>query len=121
MVILIFPFLPGSGSPAFQGVSVFIGVLFSLGPSSTISNMIAGLVITYMRPFRIGDRIKIGDVVRDVFEKTMLVTRIRTIKNEDITVPNATVLSSNTKPDDKGLILHTTVTIGLRRALEEYV
>ena len=119
MLVLIFPYLPGSSSAAFGGVSVFIGVLISLGSSSAISNMIAGLVITYMRPFKIGDRIKIGDITGDVIEKTTLVTRIRSIKNEDITVPNSTVLSSNTvnysgntKPEDNGLILHTTVTIG---------
>ena len=86
MVVVIFPYLPGSDSAAFQGVSVFLGVLFSLGSSSAITNMIAGLVITYMRPFKIGDRVKIGDVVGDVLEKTMLVTRIRTIKNEEITI-----------------------------------
>ncbi|MCB0726996.1 MAG: mechanosensitive ion channel family protein [Ignavibacteria bacterium] len=119
MVVLIFPYLPGSSSPAFQGVSVFIGVLFSLGSSNAISNMVAGLVITYMRPFKIGDRVKIGEVTGDVIEKSMLVTRIRTIKNEDITVPNSNVLSSstinystNTRPEDPGLIVHTTVTIG---------
>lgn len=119
MVVLIFPYLPGSGSPAFQGVSVFIGVLFSLGSSSAIANMIAGLVITYMRPFKIGDRIKIGDTTGDVVEKTTLVTRVRTIKNEEITVPNSTVLSSNTinystntREEGKGLILYTTITIG---------
>ncbi|QHS63587.1 mechanosensitive ion channel family protein [Chitinophaga agri] len=119
MVVLIFPFLPGSGSPAFQGVSVFLGILLSLGSSSAISNIVAGLVITYMRPFRIGDRVKIGDVVGDVVEKSMLVTRIRTIKNEDITVPNSTVLSSSTvnyssytQNEKDGLIVHYTVTIG---------
>lgn len=119
MVVLIFPYLPGSGSPAFQGVTVFIGVLFSLGSSNAISNMVAGLVITYMRPFKIGDRVKIGEVTGDVIEKSMLVTRIRTIKNEDVTVPNSNVLSSstinystNTKPEDPGLIVHSTVTIG---------
>lgn len=119
MLVLIFPYLPGSDSAAFQGVSVFIGVLFSLGSSSAISNMVAGLVITYMRPYKIGDRIKIGDVTGDVIEKTMLVTRIRTIKNEDITIPNSNVLSnstvnfsSNTKEEDQGLIVHTTITIG---------
>jgi len=117
MVVVIFPYLPGSDSAVFQGVSVFLGVLFSLGSSSAITNMIAGLVITYMRPFKIGDRVKIGDVVGDVLEKTMLVTRIRTIKNEDITVPNSTVLSSATinyssNAQDQGLILHSTVTIG---------
>jgi len=119
MLVIVFPYLPGSGSPAFRGVSVFIGVIFSLGSSSAISNMVAGLVITYMRPFKIGDRIKIGDITGDVMEKTMLVTRVRTIKNEDVTLPNSTVLSgstinysTNTKPEDKGLIVHTTVTIG---------
>lgn len=119
MLVIVFPFLPGSGSPAFQGVSVFLGVLISLGSSSAISNIVAGLVITYMRPFRVGDRVKIGDVVGDVTEKTMLVTRIKTIKNEDITVPNSTVLSSSTvnysshtKNESQGLIIHYTVTIG---------
>ncbi|WP_285008341.1 mechanosensitive ion channel family protein [Pedobacter faecalis] len=119
MLVLIFPFLPGYSSPAFQGVSVFLGVLISLGSSNAITNIVAGLVITYMRPFRVGDRVKIGDVTGDVVEKTMLVTRIRTIKNEDITVPNSTVLSSSTvnyssqtKNERQGLIIHYTVTVG---------
>jgi small-conductance mechanosensitive channel len=117
MFVLIFPYLPGSDSNIFKGVSVFIGVLFSLGSTSAISNIVAGLVITYMRPFKIGDRIKIGDMTGDVIEKNMLVTRLRTIKNEEITIPNSAVLSGNTinfssmsKKD--GLIIHTTVTIG---------
>lgn len=117
MFVLIFPFLPGSDSNIFKGVSVFVGVLFSLGSSTAIANMVAGLVITYMRPFKIGDRIKIADVSGDVIEKTLLVTRIRTIKNEIITIPNSSVLSGNTtnyssEAHEKGLILHTTVTIG---------
>lgn len=119
MLVLIFPYLPGSSSPAFQGVSVFIGILFSLGSSSAISNMVAGLVITYMRPFKIGDRVKIGDITGDIIEKTTLVTRIRTPKNEDVTVPNSAILSSNTinyssnaQIPGSGLIIHTTVTIG---------
>ena len=117
MLILIFPYLPGSDSAAFQGVSVFLGILISLGSSSAITNMVAGLVITYMRPFKLGDRVKIGEVTGDVIEKTMLVTRIRTIKNEDITVPNAMVLSSSTvnyssQADPLGLILHYEVTVG---------
>ena len=91
MVVIIFPYLPGSDSPIFKGVSVFVGVLFSLGSSNAIANMVAGLVITYMRPFKIGDFIKIGDVSGEVIEKTALVTRIRTPKFEDITIPNATV------------------------------
>jgi small-conductance mechanosensitive channel len=117
MLVLIFPYLPGSGSPAFQGVSVFLGVLLSLGSSSAINNIIAGLVITYMRPFKLGDRVRIGDVSGDVVEKSMLVIKIRTVKNEEITVPNSTVLSGNTinysvMAEKPGLIVHTTVTIG---------
>lgn len=117
MFVLIFPLLPGSDSDIFKGVSVFIGILFSLGSSSAIANMVAGLVITYMRPFKTGDRIKIADVTGDVVEKTLLVTRIKTIKNEIITIPNASVLSGNTtnfsiEANEVGLIIHTTVTIG---------
>mgnify|MGYP003608630751 CR=1 FL=1 len=119
MLVIIFPYLPGSDSPIFKGVSVFVGVLFSLGSSNAIANMVAGLVITYMRPFKIGDFIKIGDVSGEVIEKTALVTRIRTPKFEEITIPNATVLSSisinysaNTKHVTNGLLIHTTVTIG---------
>lgn len=115
--IAIFPYLPGSDSPVFQGVSVFLGIIFSLGSSSAINNIIAGLVITYMRPFKIGDRVKIGDATGDIIEKTMLVTRVRTIKNEEITIPNSAILSGNTinystSAQDLGLILNTTITIG---------
>ncbi|WP_316734681.1 mechanosensitive ion channel family protein [Pedobacter aquatilis] len=117
MLVIIFPYLPGSGSAAFQGVSVFLGILISLGSSSAITNIVAGLVITYMRPFKRGDRVKIGEVTGDIIEKTMLVTRIRTIKNEDVTVPNSMVLSSSTvnysaQAGPLGLILHYEVTLG---------
>ncbi len=117
MFVMIFPYLPGSDSGIFKGVSVFIGVLFSLGSSSAIANIIAGIVITYMRPFRIGDRIKIGEMTGDVVEKTLLVTRLKTPKMEEITIPNASVLSGNTinysaNAGREGLIIHTTVTIG---------
>ncbi len=117
MLVLIFPYLPGSESDAFKGVSVFIGILFSFGSTSAITNIVAGLVITYMRAFQLGDIIKIGDVMGIVTEKTLLVTRIKTIKNEDISIPNSTVLSSHTinytaNANNPGLIIHTTVTIG---------
>jgi|WetSurMetagenome_2_1015567.scaffolds.fasta_scaffold00871_4 small-conductance mechanosensitive channel len=117
MLILIFPYLPGSESPAFRGVTVFLGVLLSLGSTSAVANVVAGLAITYMRPFRVGDRIRIGEVTGDVMEKTMLVTRIRTLKNEDVTIPNAGILSGHTvnfstAGKGRGLIVHTAVTIG---------
>jgi small-conductance mechanosensitive channel len=115
--IVIFPYLPGSKSPVFQGISIFIGVLFSLGSTSAIGNIVGGVVITYMRPFKIGDRVKIADTIGDIVEKNLLITRIRTIKNVDITIPNSMVLGSHiinysSSAKDKGLILHTTVTIG---------
>lgn len=117
MFIVIFPYLPGSDSPAFQGVSVFLGILISLGSGNAISNVMAGLVITYMRPFKTGDRVKIGDVVGDVVEKNLLICRLKTIKNEDITVPNSMVLSGyttnfTTNCEGDGLIMYSTVTIG---------
>lgn len=115
--ILIFPYLPGSDSPAFQGVGVFLGLLLSLGSTSAVGNIIAGLVIIYMRAFTIGDRVRIGDTMGDVIEKTMLVTRIRTIKNEDVTIPNSAILTGSTtnyssSAEELGLILNTTITIG---------
>ncbi|WNM18577.1 mechanosensitive ion channel family protein [Flavobacterium capsici] len=117
MFVLIFPYLPGSDSPVFQGVSVFLGFLFTFGSAGSLSNVMAGLVLTYMRLFRIGDRVKIGDVFGDVIEKSLLVTRVKTIKNEIISIPNSTVMSSHTinyssETDSVGLILHSTVTIG---------
>lgn len=115
--VLIFPYLPGSGSPAFQQVSIFLGVLFSLGSSGAISHLVAGVFLTYTGAFKLGDRVKISDAVGDVVEKTLLATRIRTIKQEYITIPNAMVLSSHiinysSSLKQTGLILHTTVTIG---------
>lgn len=117
MFILMFPYLPGSDSTVFKGVSVFIGLIFSFGSSSAISNMVSGLVITYMRPFKIGDQIRIGELVGVVIEKNMLVTRLRTVKNEEITIPNSTILSGNTTnystySQDEGLIIYTTADIG---------
>ncbi len=95
-LVIIFPYLPGSGSDAFKGMSVFLGILISIGSSSAVANAVAGLVITYMRPFQAGDWIKTGDVTGVVIEKNALVTRIRTINNEDVSVPNSAVLSGHT-------------------------
>lgn len=117
MIVVIFNYLPYHDSPIFQGVSVFLGFLFTFGSAGSLSNLIAGLVLTYMRLFKIGDRVKIGDVTGDVIEKSVLVTRIRTIKNEIISIPNSSVMGSHTinyssDAPEKGLIIHSTVTIG---------
>lgn len=117
MVAMIYPYLPGSDTGVFQGISVFVGLIVSLGSSTVIGNIIAGMVITYMRPFHKGDRIKFNDTVGDIIEKTPLVTRLRTPKNEIVTVPNSFIMSSQsinytTSARDYGLILHAEVTIG---------
>ena len=95
-LVIIFSHLPGSDSDAFKGISVFLGVLISLGSSSAISNAIAGVVISYMRPFQVGDWIKSGEIIGAVIEKNALVTRLKTINNEDITIPNSAILSGAT-------------------------
>lgn len=96
MIVIVYPYLPGSDSPVFQGVSVLLGVLLTFGSSSSLSNIISGLVLTYTRAFKIGDRVKIGDSTGDIIEKNLLVTRIRTVNNEDITIPNSSVMNNHT-------------------------
>ena len=117
MIAMIYPYLPGSQTGVFQGISVFVGLIVSLGSSTVIGNIIAGLVITYMRPFKLGDRIQLNDTTGNVIEKTPLVTRIRTPKNEVITIPNSFIMSSHTvnfsqSAREYGLIIHSEVTIG---------
>lgn len=117
MVVMIWPLLPSSDSQVFQGVSVFIGLVVSLGSTSIVGNLVAGLVMTYMRPFRIGDYIKVGDTVGEVIEKTVLVTRIRTRKNDVVTIQNSSLMGSQTSnftvaAKNFGIIVHTKVTIG---------
>ena len=116
-LVAVFPYLPASDSAAFAGVSVFAGVLLSMSSSSAISNAIAGVVLTYTGAFRIGDRVKLGETFGDIIETSMLATRVRTIKNEDITIPNSLVLGGTMtnytrQAGSLGLILHTSVTIG---------
>ena len=115
--VMVYPYLPGSDTAAFKGISIFLGILVSFGSSSAIANVVAGIVMTYMRPFQIGDRVKIADTEGDVVSRTLLITRVRTIKNVNVTIPNATVLAShiinyNSSAKQRGLILHTSVSIG---------
>lgn len=116
-LIIVFPYLPGSSSPAFQGVSIFIGVLLSLGSTSAVANVVAGIVITYTRAFKIGDRVKISNTEGEVMERSTFITRIRTPKNVEVSIPNASVLSNHiinfsSEAKRAGLMLHTKITIG---------
>lgn len=116
-LVVSYPYIPGSGSEAFKGVSIFLGVVFSLGSSSVMASIMAGYAMTYRRAFRVGDRVKINDVVGDVVEVRLMVTRLRSPKNEEVVIPNSaiqneTVINYSAMARDRGLILHTTVGIG---------
>jgi small-conductance mechanosensitive channel len=117
--IVAFPYLPGFDSPAFRGVSVFLGLLLSLGSTSAIANVIGGIILIYTRAFRIGDHIQVGDVIGDLIEKNFLVIRICTPTNKIITIPNSSLLSSNvinfsisSRELNRYLIIQTTITLG---------
>jgi small-conductance mechanosensitive channel len=116
-IVIAYPYIPGSESAAFKGVSVFLGVLFSLGSSSFIANMIAGMAMTYRGTFRDGDLIKVGEVVGYVEGVKLMVTRLRTFKNESVILPNSTILNTEVtnysqQAQTQGLVIHSTVGIG---------
>lgn len=117
VVVVCYPFVPGSESPAFKGVTIFIGVLFSLGSSSFLANLIAGYTMTYRRAFHLGDRIRVGDLLGDVTQVRLMVTHLRSVKNEEFIIPNSLILNTNVinysvLARERGLILHTIVGIG---------
>lgn len=116
-VVVAYPYIPGSESPAFKGVSLFLGVVFSLGSSSSISNIVSGYMVTFRRAYKVGDRVKVGNQTGDVTEIRLQVTHLRTIKNEEVIVPNSLIINTevvnySSLARKGGLILHTTVTIG---------
>jgi small-conductance mechanosensitive channel len=116
-LVIAYPYIPGSSSEAFKGISLFFGVLLSLGASSIVANIAAGFTMTYRRAFRVGDVIQIGDVRGRVTSMRLVVTHLRTAKNEEVVVPNSKILEDeiinySTLARVDGLLLHTTVKIG---------
>ncbi len=123
-LMVALPYLPGWESPAFKQVGLVLGVLVSLGSSGVVSNVMAGAVLTYTNAFKMGDRITIGECTGDVVQKSLFVTKVRTVKNEVVSVPNASILSSNvinfsTMSAQGRLIVHSTVTIGYEEPYEK--
>jgi small-conductance mechanosensitive channel len=115
--VLIYPLLPGAGSEVFKGFSVFVGAVITLGSSSAINNIISGIVLTYTRAFRVGDRVRIGEVLGDIEEKGLFVTRVHTWGNEIVTIPNGKVLSGDvvnlsTAATNSGLAIRVEAGIG---------
>lgn len=116
-LIMAYPYIPGSSSEAFKAISIFVGVLLSLGATSMIANIVAGNSLIYRRAFHVGDRVEIAGVTGDVEELTAQATYLRTLKNERVTIPNSTVLASQVTnytslAGSAGLILHAEVGIG---------
>ncbi|MBK3515802.1 mechanosensitive ion channel family protein [Carboxylicivirga marina] len=117
LLTILFPLLPGADSQTFKGVTVFLGLLISLGSTSVIANGLSGIIMTYMRPFKIGDRIEVDTVTGIVVQKNLLITRVRTPKNVIVTIPNSKILSGHsqnytTAAERSNLIIHSTITIG---------
>ncbi len=129
-LVVIWPWLPGSESGIFKGVSIFVAALFSLGSTTTIGNLISGIIITYMRPFLEGDYVRIGDSEGVVVEKNAFITRLKDIKGNLITVPNNSILSQQTVNytaalrHGQGSIVHTEFTFTYhvpRATVESYL
>ena len=117
-LVIAYPHIPGSGSEAFKGISLILGLVFSLGSPSVIGNMVAGQSLAFRRAFKIGDRVKIGEHVGDVAQMRLLSTYLRSPKNEEIVIPNQLIVNSEVvnfstlARNSSGLILHTIVGIG---------
>ena len=116
-VIMVWPYLPNSESQAFRGVAAFLGLLITFGSAGMIANVVGGIMLTYMRAFRVGDWVRIADTMGSVIEQNLLVTRVRTSKSVDVTIPNALVLGAHiinwsTTAREGGVRVHTTITIG---------
>ncbi len=123
-LIFAYPYIPGSDSRAFQGLTILAGVMLSLGSNTVVSNMMSGLFVIYRRSTNVGDRIRVGDKVGDVVEIKLMETLIKSVKNELISIPNAQLLNSEVvnytrKVDGRGLLVHTTVGIGYEEPPEK--
>ncbi len=117
VAVAVYPYLPGAGSSAFQAIGILLGAMISLGSGSSVANAISGVVLTYMRPFQVGDFVRIADATGTVTEQSLLAVRMLTIRNEHVTLPASTVLSSqilnfSTEARRQGIAIRTSVTIG---------
>jgi small-conductance mechanosensitive channel len=116
-LIVSYGYLPFSDSDAFKGVSVFVGLMISLGSTGIMNQVMSGLTITYSRALRLGDFVRIGDVEGTVAHLGTLATKIKTPRREEITIPNAVVVSNATTnysrhAEDEGVFVPTSLTIG---------
>lgn len=113
----VLPLLPGAASPVFRGASILVGVLLSLGSGPAVTNLVSGLSLTYSNAFQVGDVVLIGGYAGTVVERTLLITRLRTFKQEEVTIPNSTVMNGkvvnySTTAREGKLLFYVGVTLG---------
>jgi small-conductance mechanosensitive channel len=116
-LVIAYPYIPGSGSEAFKGIGLVLGLMFSLGSPSVIGNIVAGLGLAFRGAFRVGDRVRIGEHIGEVTQVRLMTTYLRSPKNEQVIIPNSMILNSevvnySALAKNSGLILHTNVGIG---------
>lgn len=116
-LVVGYPYIPGSGSAAFQGITLFLGIVASLGSSSAIANIIAGYLLIYRRAFKVGDLVLLAGNLGQISAMRLQATHLRTIKNEEVTIPNSAVMAKEVVNysalcGSSGLILHTKVVVG---------
>jgi small-conductance mechanosensitive channel len=115
-LVVAYPYFPGSSSAAFKGLSVFVGLVISLGSTGIVNQAMSGLMLMYARALRPGDFVRVGEVEGTVSDLGMLSTKVRSLLNEEVTVPNAVVISRETvnysRFEDEGVAITTSVTIG---------
>jgi len=116
-VVAAYPYIPGSNTDAFKGVSLFVGLLISLGSTSVVGQAASGLILMYSRSLKPGDYVRVGETEGTVVNLGMLSTKIRTPKNEAISIPNGVMIGTAVKNytslvKGEGVIVYTSVTIG---------
>lgn len=116
-IVMVYPYLPGSQTEAFKGVSVFVGLMVTFGSSGLVNQIVSGFMITFSRALRVGDFVRIGDSEGTVLHIGILSTKLRTLQQEEVTLPNAVVIAQTTTDysrtgDAEGVFTPVTVTIG---------
>ncbi len=116
-LIMAYPYLPGSGTEAFKGIGVMVGLMVSLGSSALIGQLASGFMLMYSRTLRVGDFVRAGDLEGTVVQLGLFATRIRTNKREIITIPNTVLAGQVTKnytqaQEQQPVVVGTGITIG---------
>jgi small-conductance mechanosensitive channel len=116
-LVVSYPYLPGSETEAFKGVSVLLGLMVSLGSTGIVNQVMSGFTVTYSRALRLGDYVRVGDIEGTVTQMGTLSTKIETPRHEDVTIPNAvligqTMTNYSRHAETAGVFVPTAVTIG---------